>query len=1428
MNALEGENKNERLDDATPRRNSPSSSVCYQHHDDTDIQSLPDIRHNMSSSESQADDERQVGYSITDEESDNTPRSEVPSMPDLKGSSADMHSAWSERDYFALRPRRRFRDYPSSATTSTESSPTQSLNASTVSVNTLHDKQRSIPSAISVDRHERPTVQRDLSNTSTTSNATVRVPSYYLRSSHFPTNDSKDLPSFPNQSHAALQNQIHPTTYNSQSARSKSSHASHYGSNTARSVATLNNPYETARHIMDTGSRTAGNSPASSPGLFSPDASPTAPTGVDGQDEHGFYSSPYLHFTHRQAPKETHVADVDVDPISGRKIINQYEVIDELGRGVHGKVKLGRNLESGRYVAIKIVDRYSKRRRLGKNSSHEDKIKREIAILKKARHPNIVSLLEVIDDPQKKKVYIVLEHVELGEVRWRTEGTPEICLVEYRRYQRESRGFVDDETAIIEDERIIRNARKRRQRDEHRQRLRHLQMRQSGNTEAWSLEYASDPDEDNEFSETSSRLSTATINSEKLRAMIQNSSPQSQDTSTEDKSAETETVESPTEGSAMDHHVSPSLPEKDDLVSSPTGLEGTMYGAYESETPRYRTPSLTSSFSSLRHGMRDENVVPEHFRHVPLMTLSAARAAFRDTVLGLEYLHYQGVVHRDIKPANLLQTRDHRIKISDFGVSYLGRPGGENNEDQSESEAPGEDEEVELAKTVGTPAFYAPELCQIDPDVDTGRVGKEIDVWALGVTLYCLVFGRVPFHDNNTFVLMRMIAEDDVFIPRHRLKAVDEHSNSRPSSHGRAFQPMSSSKRSKYDLEYEDIDEDLYDLLKRLLIKDQRKRIKLIEVKHHPWVVRDIADTSAWIDETDPLAQTQGKKIKISPEEVANAVVGLNLVDRVRSGISKLSRAISGIGKGSGTRKRAKSSATDNGLSSTASSSSTISQDARRPSRIDESLFPAALRASREPEHPLSQSVTASPEAKDKPQFFIGPSSRPSSPALPVDPRKRRSIVSTPMRPILPERAQSTLSTAGSVKTIRQKDINANLMESSPAFYQGLPSTPLAVDTPGGSNLGGIFGGAGRKIMNSVRSRERSASACKDTARTPSIDPQGSYDGHAEPSIAVSNALAAGHVDPPELLKQSSSSSDMSHKSSHSPFVAAADMLHPHDDIPVSRHSSLSSSSSKPRRSILQAEQYQYSPGFYGHIGESQDSLDVRFNRAKDELLRKRAREEDHSRPSTATSQRPESAPIPALCPPSPDDEVFRRKQLKAHRPKTSDTYQPNETFLMESPWIDVKGIVTSSSEDQFYSGTSQSTSNPSIPSIFSANSPIKTPEEKIMPSDKVVAKHSSDETLNPANHFHDDHAYDGDHPDEDTDSDEEDFLIMARHRSDVQGLSRSRSVSNAQVARRRETVSSITKTHRSDSNGTLKKIRSHSDSEEKGYRKSIDSPQAE
>ncbi|KAH7432985.1 hypothetical protein KP509_07G049400 [Ceratopteris richardii] len=102
---------------------------------------------------------------------------------------------------------------------------------------------------------------------------------------------------------------------------------------------------------------------------------------------------------------------------------------------------------------------------------------------------------------------------------------------------------------------------------------------------------------------------------------------------------------------------------------------------------------------------------------------ATARKYLRDIVTGLRYLHSCGIIHGDIKPENLLINDSGQVKICDFGVSQ--RFEGNNDE---------------LRCSPGTQVFTAPECI-------TGATyhGRAADVWALGVTLYCMIFGQYPF-----------------------------------------------------------------------------------------------------------------------------------------------------------------------------------------------------------------------------------------------------------------------------------------------------------------------------------------------------------------------------------------------------------------------------------------------------------------------------------------------------------------------------------------------------------------------------------------------------------------------------------------------------------------------------------------------------------
>jgi [calcium/calmodulin-dependent protein kinase] kinase len=117
------------------------------------------------------------------------------------------------------------------------------------------------------------------------------------------------------------------------------------------------------------------------------------------------------------------------------------------------------------------------------------------------------------------------------------------------------------------------------------------------------------------------------------------------------------------------------------------------------------------------------------------------RCWFRDLILGIEYLHAQGIVHRDIKPDNCLVTNDDVLKVVDFGVSEMFE----------------KDSNMFTAKSAGSPAFLPPELCVVKHgDVS----GKATDIWSMGVTLYCLRYGKLPFEKHNIFELYDSIRED--------------------------------------------------------------------------------------------------------------------------------------------------------------------------------------------------------------------------------------------------------------------------------------------------------------------------------------------------------------------------------------------------------------------------------------------------------------------------------------------------------------------------------------------------------------------------------------------------------------------------------------------------------------------------------------------
>ncbi|NXE87274.1 KKCC1 kinase, partial [Menura novaehollandiae] len=225
-----------------------------------------------------------------------------------------------------------------------------------------------------------------------------------------------------------------------------------------------------------------------------------------------------------------------------------------------------------------------------------------------------------------------------------------------------------------------------------------------------------------------------------------------------------------------------------------------------------------SCFSFLSCAETSLHLIAVPLPHRPVMEVPSeqpfseeqARLYFRDIVLGIEYLHYQKIVHRDIKPSNLLLGDDGHIKIADFGVS---------------NQFEGND--AQLSSTAGTPAFMAPEAIS---QTRKSFSGKALDVWAMGITLYCFVYGKCPFIDEYILGLHNRIKTKPVEFP-----------------------------------EEAQISDELKELILRMLDKNPETRITVPEIKVHPWLSRGGAEPL-------PLEEEHCSVVEVTEEEVKNSV----------------------------------------------------------------------------------------------------------------------------------------------------------------------------------------------------------------------------------------------------------------------------------------------------------------------------------------------------------------------------------------------------------------------------------------------------------------------------------------------------------------------------------------------------------------------------
>lgn len=147
--------------------------------------------------------------------------------------------------------------------------------------------------------------------------------------------------------------------------------------------------------------------------------------------------------------------------------------------------------------------------------------------------------------------------------------------------------------------------------------------------------------------------------------------------------------------------------------------------ALEQDGPRLFTVSELLTGETLRARM-----------HAGALPAAEALGVARAVAAGLAHAHHRGVAHRDIKPENLLFAGDGTIKITDFGLAQIAHASNL----------------TRTGTTLGTAAYMAPESVR-------GESGPPADVFALGVVLYEMLSGALPFEGVNSLAMLYAIAQ---------------------------------------------------------------------------------------------------------------------------------------------------------------------------------------------------------------------------------------------------------------------------------------------------------------------------------------------------------------------------------------------------------------------------------------------------------------------------------------------------------------------------------------------------------------------------------------------------------------------------------------------------------------------------------------------
>jgi serine/threonine protein kinase len=168
-------------------------------------------------------------------------------------------------------------------------------------------------------------------------------------------------------------------------------------------------------------------------------------------------------------------------------------------------------------------------------------------------------------------------------------------------------------------------------------------------------------------------------------------------------------------------------------------------------------PSIDEAYLVLEHA--DRGSLGSFIDRGQQLPMPSVFSIMKQVARAIQYLHVSGYVHQDVKPCNILLTGDGRAMLADFGIGH------------SFDSA---------TMVVGSPAYQAPEALdddfgeEEDDSESSSFAPQKEDIWALGVTLYQLLYMKLPFPGSNLFEIVNYIKENPLDIPEGTSPAIIE------------------------------------------------------------------------------------------------------------------------------------------------------------------------------------------------------------------------------------------------------------------------------------------------------------------------------------------------------------------------------------------------------------------------------------------------------------------------------------------------------------------------------------------------------------------------------------------------------------------------------------------------------------------------------